>query len=58
VLTLEMEDMFFLMRLSLHGATIVLVGGKRGSAEHVDNYVIHYCHPKMHKSSIICQLVR
>jgi hypothetical protein len=33
VLTLEMEDMYFLTRLLCCGVTMVLVGGKRESAE-------------------------
>jgi hypothetical protein len=49
VLTLEMEDMYFLTGLSHRGATMVLVGGKRGGAERVDDYVTHYCHPGTHK---------
>jgi hypothetical protein len=47
ILTFDMEDMYFLMRLSCRGATMVLVGGKRGGAEKVDDYVVRYCHPGM-----------
>jgi hypothetical protein len=49
ILTLEMEDMYFLLGLSHRVATVVLVGGKRGGIDRVDDYVVHYCHPRTHK---------
>jgi hypothetical protein len=45
ILTLEMEDIYFLTRLSRRGAIVVLVGGKRGGIDRVDDYVVQYCHP-------------
>jgi hypothetical protein len=52
VLTLEMEDIYFLTGLSRRGATVVLVGGKRGGAERVDDYVARYCHPGTRRETI------
>ena len=45
ILNLEMEDMYFLTGFSHFGATMVLVGGKRGGIDRVDDYVVQYCHP-------------
>jgi hypothetical protein len=51
VLNLEVEDIYFLTRLSHHGVTVFLVGARRGSVEKVDDYVAHYCHPGTQKSN-------
>jgi hypothetical protein len=49
VLNLEVEDIYVFIGLSLHGATMFLVGARRGRVEKVDDYVAHYCHPGTQK---------
>jgi hypothetical protein len=39
VLTLEIEDIYFLTGLSWQGPQMVLVGAKEGSGEPVDAYI-------------------
>ena len=39
VLKLDIEDIYFLTRLSWHGSTMVLVGSKEGSGEPIDAYI-------------------
>jgi hypothetical protein len=51
VLTLEIEDIYFMTWLTCFGNIVVLVGGRRGSADWVDDYVEHNYHPSMQKSN-------
>lgn len=51
ILTLEVEDIYFIMGLSRHGALIILTGGKGGATNFVDNYIAAHYHPKARKSS-------
>jgi hypothetical protein len=46
-----MEDIYFLIGLSRCGATLVLVDGKIGGVDRVDDYVMPYCHSGTRKRS-------
>ena len=43
IFRLEIEDIYFLIRLSRRGATIVLVRGRQESTDPMDQYIVQYC---------------